>query len=117
MTVGYQDVLAFWFDELSPRDWFNGGKDIDQLIIERFAELHSAAVQGELYTWRESALGRLTEIIVLDQFSRNIGRDTPQAFSADPMALVTGPRSGGWWLRSPTQRATEKLFIHALYAQ
>ena len=88
MTVGYQDVLAFWFDELTPQDWFNGGDDIDQLIKERFAQVHSAAVQGELYTWRDSALGRLAEIIVLDQFSRNIGRDTSQAFAADPMALV-----------------------------
>ena len=88
MTFGYQDVLAFWFDELTPQDWFNGGDDIDQLIKERFAQVHSAAVQGELYTWRDSALGRLAEIIVLDQFSRNIGRDTSQAFAADPMALV-----------------------------
>ncbi len=88
MTVGYQDVLAFWFDELTPQDWFNGGDDIDQLIKERFAQVHSAAVQGELYIWRDSALGRLAEIIVLDQFSRNIGRDTSQAFAADPMALV-----------------------------
>ncbi|WP_261903569.1 DUF924 family protein [Vibrio fortis] len=88
MTVAYQDVLAFWFDELTPQDWFNGGDDIDQLIKERFAQVHSAAVQGELYTWRDSALGRLAEIIVLDQFSRNIGRDTSQAFAADPMALV-----------------------------
>lgn len=88
MTVGYQDVIAFWFDELTPQDWFNGGDDIDQLIKERFAQVHSAAAQGELYTWRDSALGRLAEIIVLDQFSRNIGRDTSQAFAADPMALV-----------------------------
>ena len=88
MTVGYQDILTFWFDELTPRDWFNGGEAVDQLIKERFSEVHQAAVQGELESWRESALGRLAEIIVLDQFSRNIGRETPQAFSADPMALV-----------------------------
>lgn len=46
------------------------------------------ARQGELYTWRESARGRLAEIIVLDQFSRNIHRDSAQAFAQDGMALV-----------------------------
>lgn len=88
MTKDYHEVLDFWFDELTPRDWFNGGEEVDQRINERFSELHRAAVQGELYQWRENALGRLAEIIVLDQFSRNIERNTPQAFSSDPMALV-----------------------------
>ncbi|MFM2579542.1 DUF924 family protein [Vibrio fortis] len=114
MTVGYQDVLAFWFDELTPRDWFNGGKEIDQLIIERFSDLHTAAVQSELYTWRESALGRLAEIIVLDQFSRNIGRDTSQAFSADPMALALAQEAvaGGYDHQLSEQ---QKSFLYMPY--
>ena len=48
MTIGYQDVLDFWFDELTPRDWFNGGEEIDKVITARFSDLHNAAVQGEL---------------------------------------------------------------------
>ena len=48
----------------------------------------SAAAVGELCHWRENAAGRLAEIIVLDQFSRNIYRDTPRAFSCDNIALV-----------------------------
>ena len=88
MTVTYQDVLEFWFDELTPKDWFTGGAEIDTLIESRFSELHKAAIQGELFEWRQNAQGRLAEIIVLDQFSRNIGRNSPTAFSADPMALA-----------------------------
>ncbi len=88
MTVTYQDVLEFWFDELTPKDWFTGGEEIDALIESRFAELHKAVIQGELFEWRQNAQGRLAEIIVLDQFSRNIGRNSPTAFSADPMALA-----------------------------
>ncbi len=88
MTVTYQDVLEFWFDELTPKDWFTGGEEIDALIESRFSELHKAAVQGELFEWRQTAQGRLAEIIVLDQFSRNLGRNSPTAFSADPMALA-----------------------------
>ncbi|MEZ9515961.1 DUF924 family protein [Vibrio splendidus] len=88
MTVTYQNVLEFWFDELTPKDWFAGGEEIDALIEARFSELHKIAIQGELFEWRQTAEGRLAEIIVLDQFSRNIARNSPAAFSADPMSLV-----------------------------
>ncbi|MFS1459688.1 hypothetical protein BCT35_11490 [Vibrio lentus] len=98
MTVTYQDVLEFWFDELTPKDWFTGGEEIDALIESRFAEVHKAAAHGELFEWRQNAQGRLAEIIVLDQFSRNIGRSSPTAFSADPMALALAQEavSGGF---------------------
>lgn len=88
MTVTYQDVLEFWFDELTPKDWFTGGEEIDAWIEARFSNLHQSAAQGELFEWRQNAQGRLAEIIVLDQFSRNIGRNSPAAFLADPMALA-----------------------------
>ncbi|WP_286295533.1 DUF924 family protein [Vibrio apostichopi] len=88
MTLTYHDVLEFWFDELTPKDWFTGGEEVDVLIKTRFSELHKVAVQGELFEWRQTAEGRLAEIIVLDQFSRNIGRNSPAAFSADPMVLA-----------------------------
>ena len=47
-----------------------------------------AAARGELWAWRETASGRLAEIIVLDQFSRNIYRDTPLSFAQDAQALT-----------------------------
>src|SRR5690606_38601249 len=54
----------------------------------RFGELHRRAAGGELWHWRSSAEGRLAEIIILDQFSRNLYRDRPEAFAQDGMALV-----------------------------
>ncbi len=54
----------------------------------RFGALHYAAQRCELYSWRESAKGRLAEIIVLDQFSRNIYRNHPNAFAYDSLALA-----------------------------
>ena len=42
MTISYRDVLDFWFDELTPKDWFTGGEYIDALIKERFSDLHQA---------------------------------------------------------------------------
>ncbi|MBA5760988.1 DUF924 domain-containing protein [Vibrio sp. 404] len=83
-----RDVLNFWFNELQSKDWFVANPDIDAVIRTRFGELLQQASQAELYSWRDTAKGRLAEIIVLDQFSRNVYRNTPQAFSQDPLALA-----------------------------
>lgn len=84
----YQDILKFWFEELSPRQWFTGGVGIDDEIRNRFSDLHKSASLGELFSWRITPEGRLGEIIVLDQFSRNIYRGSPLAFAQDAIALV-----------------------------
>ena len=84
----HRSVLAFWFQEINPKSWFAANQDFDHLVLERFGELLTSAVAGECFRWRESPAGRLAEIIVLDQFSRNIYRETSRAFSQDPMALA-----------------------------
>lgn len=83
-----QDVLQFWFEEATPKQHFGKDAAFDAEICERFADTHRAAARGEFATWRDTADGRLAEIIVLDQFSRNLFRDNPRAFAADGMALV-----------------------------
>ena len=82
------DVLAFWFEEITPKQWWVTSDDLDREIESRFGALHYAAQRCEVYGWRESAKGRLAEIIILDQFSRNIYRNHPNAFSYDSLALV-----------------------------
>lgn len=83
-----KDILAFWFDEIEPAMWWKVDRDFDDLIRTRFLALMRRAAQGELFAWRDGPQGRLAEIIVLDQFSRNVYRSTPQAFAQDPMALA-----------------------------
>ncbi|MBT8115113.1 MAG: DUF924 domain-containing protein [Arenicella sp.] len=83
-----EQILDFWFEEIEPARWWAKDDEFDALIRDRFGELHSQAVKCELYGWRKSPLGRLAEIIVLDQFSRNIYRDNALAFAADPLALA-----------------------------
>ncbi|HBG51963.1 DUF924 domain-containing protein [Candidatus Macondimonas diazotrophica] len=84
----HQNVLTFWFDELTPRQWWRVDPDLDAQIACRFGALWDQARQGELHDWRQVAYGRLAEVIVLDQFSRNVHRNTPHAFSQDAIALV-----------------------------
>ena len=81
------DVLDFWFDPATEADWWRRSDAFDARIAERFGALHEAAARCELWQWRTSAEGRLAEIIVLDQFSRNLHRDSARAFAADPLAL------------------------------
>jgi len=81
-----QAVLAFWFQECQPSQWFVRDPALDAVIARRFGALHGQAAEGALARWGESARGALAEILVLDQFSRNIYRDDPRAFAADSLA-------------------------------
>ena len=81
-------VLDFWFKEIDAKQWWTKSAEFDQLIASRFGSLHAAAARCELQAWRETPPGRLAEIIVLDQFSRNMYRDQPQAFACDTLALA-----------------------------
>ena len=104
----YQSIIDFWFQEIEPPAWWKKDPDFDQLLQERFGKVHAMATAGELSGWRETALGRLAEIIVLDQFSRNIFRDTQQAFACDGIALVLAQEavsSGADNELTPGQRA------------
>jgi len=84
----YEAIIDFWFKEIEPKFWWKKDSDFDRLIADKFLEVHKAATRCELYVWRNSPLGRLAEVIVLDQFSRNIFRDTPLSFAYDPLALA-----------------------------
>ncbi len=83
-----QEVLHFWFTELSPAQWFKKDADVDQIITARFSDCHARASVGECFSWRDTAQGRLAEILVLDQFSRNMFRQDGRAFAQDSLALV-----------------------------
>lgn len=87
-AVSPGDVLEFWFEALEPSDWYRRSDALDARIVERFEPTYRCAAACELESWRESAEGRLAEIIVLDQFSRNMFRGSAEAFAADPLALA-----------------------------
>jgi len=81
-------VLDFWFVRSSPKQWFGKDPAFDQAMLTEFADTQVAAHQGELWTWRDTPQGRLAEVIVLDQFSRNLYRHDARQFASDPMALA-----------------------------
>ncbi|MBE2894291.1 DUF924 family protein [Spirabiliibacterium falconis] len=83
-----QNVLDFWFNEQNKAFWFVKSADFDEQIRVQFGEVLRQAAACELSEWRTTVEGRLAEIIVLDQFSRNVYRNTPQAFAQDDIALA-----------------------------
>jgi uncharacterized protein (DUF924 family) len=81
------EVHRFWFEELRPEQWFRGDPSVDEAITRRFGALReSLAAQPVDVPTSRAALAR---VIVLDQFSRNMFRSSPIAYSADALALQT----------------------------
>ena len=86
--MDYQQIIDFWFLEIEPAQWWRQNDEFDRRIRERCGAVLAQAEKCELHAWRTAALGRLAEIIVLDQFSRTIHRATAQAFASDSLALA-----------------------------
>ena len=118
------DVLHFWFEQTPEAAWWKVDPAFDAEVRERFAPLLQQAAAGELFAWRDTAAGRLAEVIVLDQFPRNIHRGTALAFAHDPMALALSQeavRAGALAELAPVQRGflllpwmhSESAAIHA----
>ena len=120
----YREILRFWFEEIDPSQWWKKDDAFDQLIRARFSGIHAQAACCELYDWRTGARGRLAEIIVLDQFSRNMFRGLPLSFASDALALALAQEAVSVKADmelSPTERSflylpfmhSESLKIHA----
>ena len=83
-----EEILNFWFIECKPEQWFKKNEDFDRMIEKRFSGTIEDAIEGKLDSWEETETGCLALIILLDQFTRNVFRDTPRAFAGDERALA-----------------------------
>lgn len=81
-------VLTFWLDETEPKQWFFKDLDFDETVKSKFESLVKRALASQLDSWSETADGNLALIILLDQMTRNIYRNTPMSFAGDDMALA-----------------------------
>lgn len=91
MSTLPSEILEFWFGESPHRSravWFAKDPEFDAAIRARFGDVVAAALGGAFADWGASAQGALAHVILLDQFTRNIFRDTPRAFAGDTLALA-----------------------------
>ena len=81
------EILRFWFEDIEHSCWFKKNPEFDRNLEQRFGSLLAQAKDDRLDHWCDTPGGYLALIIVLDQFSRNMHRESPTAFEADPKAL------------------------------
>lgn len=98
----HQNVLSFWFEELTKKDWFMSSDALDESIKKRFSQTHAQLASDTELPVDASKEQALASVIVLDQFSRNMFRGTPDAFASDPLALHL------------TQQAIERQLDHSM---
>jgi len=112
-----ESVLTFWFVTHSEDDWFGAKPEFDAELARYFADTHAWVAAGNAVAWRISPSGRLAEIIVLDQFSRQLYRKRPEAFASDPLALRLARElvaTGGDLTLEPRRRMFAYLpFMHS----
>ena len=87
MITSPKKILDFWFHEAGPEKWFAKDAAFDQEIRDLFLETYNAERGGTLSSWPESADSYLALILLFDQFSRNMFRDSKKAFESDIFAL------------------------------
>ena len=107
----HTEILKFWFEEIDSSQWWAKDEKFDKLIVNRFSDIHSKAIRCELFEWRQTADGRLAEIIVLDQFSRNMFRSSTLSFTNDSLSLALSQQA----VSIGEDLKLEPLQLHFLY--
>ncbi|UWQ93067.1 DUF924 domain-containing protein [Rhodobacteraceae bacterium M382] len=99
--VGPDEILRYWLDELGPAGWYSGAAELDQKIRDKFLSTWEAACEGKFSLWLTYPSGTLAYIILMDQFPRNMFRDTGKAFATDRAALAVAKVAinKGWDLK------------------
>ena len=116
------DILAFWFegiDDSTPIDkgkrpfkkWFTKDAALDQEIRERFEDDLNNARAGKYRKWEQSPPGALALVLLYDQFTRNMYRDTPGMYRTDVLAheLTLQLTSGQ---KERTLSLIERVFVY-----
>lgn len=113
-----EEVLGFWFDGLTPEQWFAKSDELDSEIRERFEAMRVAVLESGAAGWRDDPRTLLAAVILLDQFSRNVHRDTAAAFAADPLAQTLASLAvERGWDREMTPEQRQFLYLPFEHAE
>ena len=88
MNERAKTILDFWFMQTSQEEKFGNNKTFDKKIRDNFLDDYQKAIKNEYDYWHDNAAECLALIILLDQFSRNLFRNNPKAFSMDNKARL-----------------------------
>ena len=113
------EVLEFWFVQSRPRQWFAKDPAFDALLRERFLALTRQAIAGELDPWGMDAACGLALVLLLDQFPRQIWRDTAMAFAGDDQALALSQKAleRAWVAAEPDQARRQFWLMPLMHSE
>ena len=110
-----KEVLDFWFVRSRPRQWFSKDAAFDALLTQRFLGLTRQAIAAELEAWNAEASQALALVLLLDQFPRQIWRDTAMAFAGDQQALALSLKAvEQGWLEAEPEQARRQFWLMPL---
>ena len=112
------EILSFWFGLPGSAEhgrvraaWFRKDPAFDEAVRQQFSALHQQAAAGSPEAWRANERACLAYIVLLDQMSRNMFRDTPRAFAFDPQALAMARHAVGTELDKRLM-PVERMFVY-----
>ena len=107
VEIDSEAVLNFWFNHTPPSQWFRKDPDFDALLRERFLGLTRQAIAGELGRWSETPQGRLALVLLLDQFPRQLWRESARACPSPAKAMALSEQALKWgWVEAEIGRAS-----------
>lgn len=113
-AIQIQEILTFWFTEITPKQHFIKDLDFDALITSRFEWVYNRVVSGDTTAWSDTPEWLLAQIIVLDQFSRNMFRWDAKSFEHDHLALELAQRAVKTGMDKQLP-ADQRVFIYMPY--
>ena len=119
MEIDAQAVLNFWFNDTTPNQWFTKDPAFDALVRQRFLDLTRQAIAGELAPWSETPQGGLALLLLLDQFPRQLWRNSAMAFAGDPQALALSLQAldRGWVEAEPDQARRQFWLMPLMHSE
>jgi len=115
VRINAEAVLNFWFNDTPPRQWFSKEPAFDALVRERFLELTRQAIAGDLGRWGETPQGGLALVLLLDQFPRQLWRESAMAFAGDGQALALSRQAvDRGWVEAEPQQARRQFWLMPL---
>ena len=112
------DVLGFWLDEIGPSGWYSSSDDLDQTIRDRFEAAWNGAMEGRHALWLTYPSGALAYIILLDQLSRNMFRNSGKAFASDKFALAAAEQAiGKGWDMKIDEPARQFFYMPLMHSE
>jgi uncharacterized protein (DUF924 family) len=113
-----EDVLGFWLDEVGPSGWYASSDALDQTIRDRFEPAWNGAMEGRHALWLTYPSGALAYVILLDQFPRNMFRNSGKAFASDKFALAAAKQAiGKGWDMKIDEPARQFFYMPLMHSE